>query len=543
MTSPKRLVLGLGGLLLIAASWAQDRKDVLDAIERERLQQIRDAQLRVTPQLAGARGGVWLDPVEGEAPCFHVQRVHFRGAPPGFADEHQDLRSYAGACLGALSIERLRQNLQARLVDLGYVTSHITVPPQNLADGVLQLDVELGRVGRIERRGGARAIGRNALALRTGNVLNLRDIEQSLENTSRLPSQAAQVQIEAADVSGESVLVLAATERRSWRMTVGADNAGASDYGSLQGSAQLVLDGPLGLSDQLVAYVAGAPKRGAPFQRSGMLSYSLPFGYHLLSVTGTRSEHNRLIQGLSTVFSENGHDASWQLRWQWTPWRSASGRVAVWLGASDRRSRNHIDDVELVLQRRNVRTTDWGFSGWWRREAGEFQLDYEQAVSTRRTLGADVVLDPPPLARTARAQLGWQRPFGDWRYDARLAWSGVHDAASGADLHVLGSRWTVRGFDARSLLSGKEQISLKQDLRGPGVELPAGVAWQPYAGLDVGRIAGAFSGGRTLAGATVGVRVQFGGLFGDLAAAAPLHKPQGFDAASAVVYASLNYSY
>lgn len=412
----RRLGIGIAGALLLASSHAQDRRDALDALERERTQQLRDAQMRAAPQWAGPQGFTWLEPVAGEAPCFTVRRVQWQGAPRVLQEAPQDLRAFAGACLGAQSIERLRQNLQARLVGLGYVTSRLSLPPQNLTDGVLRLQVHLGRVARIERRGPAQAISGNALALQPGDVLNLRDIEQSLENAGRLPSQAAQVQIEAAETEGGSVVVFAAAERRRWRMAVGADNAGTRDYGRWQVSAHMVLDAPLGLSDQLTAYVAGTPERGEPFQHTGMLSYSIPWGYHLFSLNGTRSEHAQPISGLSTTFSQNGHDSSWQARWQWTAWRSATTRWAVWAGATVRRTRNYIDDVELLLQRRNLRSNDWGFNGWWRHASGEFQLDYEQGIGLRQSLGTDFAIDPPPLAHTGRAQLAWQRNVGHWRH-------------------------------------------------------------------------------------------------------------------------------
>ncbi|MFG6440232.1 ShlB/FhaC/HecB family hemolysin secretion/activation protein [Roseateles sp. LKC17W] len=167
--------------------------------------------------------------------------------------------------------------------------------------------------------------------MHAGEVLNLRDIEQSLENLARLSSQAAQMQIEAAEAADESVLVMAAPGGRRWRLSVGADNAGTREFGRLQGSLSFVLDAPLGLADQLTAYVSSNLQGGGgPMQRTGMLGYTLPWGYHLFSLNGTRSEHSRPIQGLSTTFSENGHDAGWQARWQWTAFRSAGalGRVA-----------------------------------------------------------------------------------------------------------------------------------------------------------------------------------------------------------------------
>lgn len=547
--------LVIAGGLAVSAIWsqAQDRREVLDALERERTQQLRETQQRMAPQWSGPAAATWLQPVPDEQPCFVIDRLQWSeasqpGRPAALDVVLQDLGAYAAACLGPQSLDRLRQNLQARLTALGYVTSTLSLPPQNLADGVLKVQLHLGRVSRIDPRGAAAVIGRNALALRAGDVLNLRDIEQSLENLGRLPSQAAQFQIEPGEGDDSSVVALAVPERRRWRVVVGADNAGTRDYGRWQASANLVFDAPLGLSDQLSAYVAGVPRAGHRYQRTGLLSYSIPWGYQLFSLSASRSEHARPIAGLSTTFVENGHDSSWQARWQWTLWRSASARWSAWLGATVRRSRNAIDDVELLLQRRNLRSNDAGFSGWWRREAGEFQLDYEQGISLRQSLGLDFALDPPPLAHTARAQLGWQRELGGgmagWRHEMRLAWAGVRDPASGADFQALGSRWTVRGFDARGVLSGTEQFTLKQDWRSPGFEWRPGWALQPYAAVDVGRIAGGHATtGRTLVGAAAGLRMQVERWSGDVALAAPLRKPGDFDAAAAVLYASFNFNY
>lgn len=57
------------------------------------------------------------------------------------------------------------------------------------------------------------------------------------------------------------------------------------------------------------------------------------------------------------------------------------------------------------------------------------------------------------------------------------------------------------------------------------------VTFQPYAGLDAGRVWGPGAGGARgswLAGAALGVRVSRGGLHADLALGVPLRKPAGF---------------
>ena len=563
-----RIACGVGMLVLlvgtITVASAQDRRDALEALQRERLQALRDAQARIAPQwLPTAPALAWLPPVDGETPCFAIQHFELVSETPELPHNSgdrfswllQDLGAFVGACLGPQSLDALRRNLDARLVSRGYVTSSVSFAPQNLADGALRVSLHIGRVARIDLRGAASAISTNAFAIQPGDALNLRAIEQTLENLSRLPSQAAQFQIEAAANADESVVVITTGSARPWRLSAGLDNAAPRDDGRLQATLQAVWDAPLGLSDQVAVVLHRTlhSEQGARYQGSATLSYSLPIGKHLLSINTSHSRHARPIQGLTTRFSENGFDTSLQLRWQWTAWRSASARWNLWGGATERRSRNAVDDVELVLQRRHTRDADWGVNGWLRFAAGELTVDVDSAVAQRLAADADVQLDPPALAHSRRVQLAWQQPVAqNLHYESRLAWAGVHDPASGVDLQTLGSRWSVRGFDAQDFLTGQQQITWRQDLRLPGFTaawLPT-VQMQPYLGLDYGRITAATASappalrpGRVLAGAAAGLRWAGHGFSGDLALAAPLHKPHGFVASSAVLYASVNLNY
>ena len=140
-----------------------------------------------------------------------------------------------------------------RLVSHGYITSSVRFAPQNLASGLLQVSLQVGRVAHIDLRGAASAIGRNAIAFKPGDALNLRDIEQTLENLARLPSQTVQFQIEAADLADASVvaIAIAGDTTRTWRLSAGLDNAAPRDCGHWQTTAQAVWDAPLGLSDQV----------------------------------------------------------------------------------------------------------------------------------------------------------------------------------------------------------------------------------------------------------------------------------------------------
>jgi hemolysin activation/secretion protein len=344
---------------------------------------------RGTPHITAATQAPWHPPVAHEQPCFPIHRLELHLTPgsgggedaQGFGWLLRELDAFTGGCLGAASLEALRANLDQRLAHHGLVTSHVTLPEQNLTQGTVRLQLLLGMLATLAWRTQASATAgaaekaspgdavRNALAAQVGHGLNLRDIEQTLENLSRLPSQAVQFQIEPGEKAGTSVLAMmpiatpGSAQARRWRMSAGLDNAAAREYGRWQTQLQAAVDTPLGLADQLqlsstrTLAQAGSASQQASYQ----ISYFVPWGYQALQLSASGSRHARPIQGISTRFTENGFDTTHQARLQTVAWRSASSRWLLWGGATQRRARNHVDDVELILQRRRTPgACNWG---------------------------------------------------------------------------------------------------------------------------------------------------------------------------------------
>ena len=146
------------GLVKAACTLAQGqgvapptRRDALSSAEREQVQRQLEAQAKGTPQAAAGNPAPWRPPVPNETPCFRVQHIELL-TPDGRANEggeplpalpglQGDLAAFIGPCLGAASLEALRANLDQRLAHLGFVTSHVSLPAQNLAEGTLRLQL------------------------------------------------------------------------------------------------------------------------------------------------------------------------------------------------------------------------------------------------------------------------------------------------------------------------------------------------------------------------------------------------------------------
>lgn len=554
----KRPGVCLVAVLCVVCARAQERPNQLELLERERLQQLRDDLHRQSALPAAQAAAAWLPPVAGEAPCFEIQSIRLNGdgdsAGKAFGWLTRDLSGFLGACLGPQSIDRLRRNLDAMLMARGYVTSHVTLPQQNLAGGQLHFELHLGRIGNVAWRDSS-PLAANAVTLRAGDVLNLRDVEQTLDNLARLPSRRAQFGIEPGDEPGTSTVVIASAGGKPINGSLGIDNSGVADYGRAQAALQFSWDDPLfNWAGQLRLNATHnlAPPEPDRRQHLGLLSYTIPVGAHLLSWSASRQGNRRGVQGVSTTFTQHGADTSQEWRWQWSFWRSGSSRWSVSLGGQQRHADSYIDDIELLLQRRRSKATELGLQA--RLQWGQADWSLDWAHSWHRQKGVDDGFTPASTLRHRSQRVSAQlnlapasvSPAETWAYESRWQWQGTHGQTSAADMPSLGSRWTVRGFGGEYLVSGAELFSWRQDLMLP---MWRPVEWgqlQPFVGLDMAFLSRPLLSqlGRGMAGGAVGLKGWlFSRAYLELTLAAPLRRPAGLPQTGAQLYVSLTHMF
>ena len=203
----------------------------------------------------------WLD--AGEQPCFLIQDIHWHAGkdnvptflagsvaltPNGQRDEPQ------GRCLGANGIQQLIDRAQNALIHHGFVTSRVLAGPQNLQNGVLELEVLMGKVQSLAWASSDESTPRraqfwNTVPIQKNEVLNLRDIEQGLENFKRVPTADADIEVLPGEEAGQSVLSVRHSQTQLLRFNLNIDDAGTPSTGKLQASATLSADNWLTLSD------------------------------------------------------------------------------------------------------------------------------------------------------------------------------------------------------------------------------------------------------------------------------------------------------
>ena len=566
----------LAGALAVGVAHGQpanasaSRAGVEDQRQQERERALReqqetgtDVRRRPGPPAPAARLAE-----EDESPCFRIARVKLVGeragdfqwllgqlSGPGGEDPP------AGRCIGAKGANIVLARAQHALIERGWITTRVLAAPQDLTAGTLALTLVPGRISAIRARLGRAAVPgrtlRSALPAAPGDLLNLRDIEQGLENLQRLASVKSDIDIEPSTTPGarpgDSDLAVAYEQARPLRVTLGYDDSGTEATGRNQASATLAWDGPLGLND--LAYVS---QNHDAFNHAGQgtqgytAHYSVPWGYWLLGATATGSKYHQTVS-VGEGFDDNvyrGESRNRELSLARLLHRDQRRKTSVSVGAFQRSNANFVNDSEFEDQHRRV-------GGWfaglnhreylgpavldanlgWRQGTGAFSAiraaeeAWGEGNSRMRLVTADARLELPIAlaAQRLRYSMLWRAQWNRTRLTPQ-------------DLFAIGGRYTVRGFDGELNLMGERGWLVRNDL---GWALGATGA-ELYAGVDHGEVGGPSAAGQvgtSLTGAVLGLRGQWQGLAYDLFVGTPLAKPDGFRTSKVTAGFSLIYSF
>jgi len=226
----------------------------------------RSAAVNAPSVLAPATEHAERPSMPKEAPCFPVQRfvlevpsdlpVYLQAGGASalpmdpFAFAQLWLDHYQGECLGSQGVGMLIKELSRTILSRGYVTTRVLVPEQDLTSGTLKLALIPGVIGEIRfSKPDLWGTWSAAFPTSAGQLLNLRDLEQGLEQMKRVASQDVDMQIMPTPVPGLSDVVITVKRGKPWTLVASVDNSGSRSTGKWQGNLSLGIDNPLGLSD------------------------------------------------------------------------------------------------------------------------------------------------------------------------------------------------------------------------------------------------------------------------------------------------------
>jgi hemolysin activation/secretion protein len=515
--------------------------------QEERLRQQQERALPQRPPQPGTDLKSLVPPVQVPplgAACHDVTELRIEGAAHlADATRASLARAFTGRCLGVHELEALLGALTRDYIERGFVTTRVYLPPQDLRTGVVRLRVVEGTIERYElAQVGAPREGawmRGAFPARPGELLNLRDLEQGLDQLNQLQSNHATLDLQPGAAPGESVVIVRNRAERPVHLYVSYDNLGTPATGRNDVAATVSFDGELGFNELIaVTRSETVPQGGGHHAASTGLQVAVPYGYASFGFDASGSDYtNALSLPSGLPLLANGHTTSLGLTASRVLLRNQSSRLSVAgrLGRYD--TSNALGGQELAASSRKLATLELSASGFTPVAGGmgNARLGYVRGL---RALGAlaDAAGLPPDYPRAQFSKftldLGYQRRLE--LAGQPLQWTSLvsaqysRDPLFGSQQFLIGSPRTVRGSRSNSL-SGDDGILLRNDLAWPWVVGLGGrpLAGSLYAGYDYGRTRNRFAGQPegSMAAATVGATASWRHANAEVFASRALHLP------------------
>lgn len=199
--------------------------DVIQNQQQQRLQQ--DQQQRDALTQAHQVELQKTESAPASGPCFEINQISLQQASLITPDTQKRLVApYINQCLSLDRINQLVRPISEWYVQRGYITSRAFLTEQNLSHGTLNITVLEGKLEAIHLQGASARQLNMAFPTRAGRILNLRDIEQGMEQINRLRTTPVQIEIIPSTQPGYSIVNLTSTPEFPLTLRLNMDNSG-----------------------------------------------------------------------------------------------------------------------------------------------------------------------------------------------------------------------------------------------------------------------------------------------------------------------------
>ena len=480
-------------------------------------------------------------PLPADGACFEIDQVVVEGAVKLSSRNISHItQPHANSCIGLKEIQSLLRDLTNAYLERGYVTARAYIPVQDIRNSrELKLVIIEGKLGDIYLNGKAvspyNGVIMSAFPGLNDKPVNMRDVEQGLDQINRLSSNNAKSEMLPGKDAGHTILNVTNQPSKPWHVSLNHDNLGQASTGYARGTVDVRLDNVLKINDLWsfsyqrtgTDYWKDNNAQGSSNSYSG--SVSIPHGYWTFTLSGYLYDYNSEVPGNFGMIETSG-DSS-ELRGQASRVLHRDGKSITTLdvGLAYKETNNFLLGNRIEVGSRQYSVGNIGLShsrqmwtGTW-----TFNLNYSQGLGLFGAVekGDPGAGDADPEFSKFVATISAMTPFKLGEQNLLLSNLLVGQYASnnlfGAEQMSLGSYSNVRG-SRDSLVYGNNGFFTRNDLIwrtlpwGNNAPLTRTLGeLRPYAGIDYGQVFAQSDYGfedETLASWTVGAKLA-GGVF------------------------------
>ena len=338
---------GLAAALLMsvwgASAWAQATPDA-GAIQRQIEQDLKTAPAqREQPAVKAPRA---LSPAREGAATIAVSSFVFEGNTRLSAEQLADIVTpYQGQQYDLDQLKQIADLVTDAYREAGWLV-RVSLPKQAVKDGVVKFQIVEATFGKVLIQGSQSRVDPAVIqamveaAQAPNEPVHMQRIDRALLLLDDIPGLNVAGNFTEGDQAGQTDLLLGVADRAAFQGDVSLDNTGSHSTGTERAMANLRVNSPLRLGDQLQMTVLKT--QGSDFERLG---WTVPVGYSgLRAGVHTSRLAYKLVGDFSSLNSEGaayatGLDFSY-------PWlRSQTRNVNLSAAYDDKRFDNNVNGI------------------------------------------------------------------------------------------------------------------------------------------------------------------------------------------------------
>ncbi|MDC9598216.1 ShlB/FhaC/HecB family hemolysin secretion/activation protein [Xenorhabdus anantnagensis] len=477
--------------------------------------------------------------------CVTINNITFQGAGALSESAQRNLaQPYLHHCVTLAGLKQLVRTVSNAYIAEGYITSQAYLPEQDLTEGQLRIAVIESGVEAIEIEGKPPRTAKMLFPDRVGHILNLRDIEQGLEQLNRLSSSRFTIDIQPGTQPGYSIVHI--RQQAGFfpgKVRLNLANSGQKGIGEYQASAELTLDTPLGFGEQwLFSWTQDTDFRPEHHNRNLALSVSIPYGYWTARYHYFRNTALQSLQIMAKNYPYASENLIHQMDIGRTLYRDGRQKLGLQFSVRHKTVKKALGGYTLTTSSPVIRTAN--IHPQYSTRLGGGYLTFSPTFEY-----GNVVISPPLAARNTFRKFNLSSSYyypitANTAYLTSFYGQLSPDNLLFSEQLSLGGLYSVRGFKTQSL-SGNQGFFLRQEIihalnpvQVDALTLTGALDYgylfgQPRYGVEEAR----------LLGAAFGVTLKKRALSARLMLGKPLHFPHTLkpDAWSLYAAASLEF--
>lgn len=402
-------------------------------------------------QATGAAPTQALPAAPATAATFKLNDLRLNGAQALTSDElRSTTQPYIGREVTLADLETLAQAITQRYRERGFFLATAVVPVQTVRDGIVEISVIEGRLGKVDVSVAADAPYTEARVrgfiapVLPGQAVNAQSYERAMLLLSDQPGVRVSSGLSEGTQTGTTDLAVEVVAAPRWAFNAEADNNGTEETGRYRigGTARWL--SPFGIGDNLDARILVSNSNALQF---GRVSYEAPLGTNGLRIGVGASRVSYELGGEFTQLGAQGKADVFDLSLNYPIIRQRQQNLFVRLSAD---SKSLTDDFTEVDFQSRKRVRGLGLGWTWERRDDVFGGGY-WASSGNLYFGSLAIRDEP--SRIADRSLGGNDTQGKFA-KTTFQVSRLQAIVPNHSLYAsVGGQWANKNLDASEKLS------------------------------------------------------------------------------------------